>query len=485
MNEVDHPEEYEKVSADGTSPIPQPLTLASDPPHRGSQSLPGAPSRVTQVKADIAKICLEKYFKDFFADDKAYRTRRSRFQKEISKNSENIEEKKKEFAEKEMIFKRNKRRTVRPEQFEKIKIIGRGAFGEVWLVRDKEDKQIYAMKVLKKKDLVTKGQILNTLIEKDFLSQNENPWSVQLYFAFQDQKRLYLVMEYLPGGDIMKLLMNRGVLTETETKFLIAETLLAIHIVHEQGFIHRDIKPDNLLLSSTGHVRLTDFGLSTKIDRYSDPLVRLIDELTDAFTDTYQSSPLSSPISEGRHHRKAVCSAVGTPDYIAPEVLLKREYNGSVDYWSLGAIMYEMLYGFPPFQADSQRQTALKIVHCRDSLCFPSIPVVSSEAISLIKGLLTHADERLTFEQIKAHPFFTGIDWDTIGEQPSPCVPVIRGPLDTSNFDEFEPEPEEEEAQTAEEKEAEGIANIAFMGFGFNKKARASSLLNFERPKLN
>ncbi|OHS93020.1 Serine/threonine-protein kinase 38-like protein [Tritrichomonas foetus] len=451
-------------------------------------------SRASKIKSDITKLLLEQHFQEVFRETNESKRRHRDFKEKLKQGDFSRHEQKKiesEFNKGEVNAKRVKRRNLKIDQFEKLKLVGRGAFGDVYVVRDKEDNQVYAMKILYKSELIAKGQILNTLAERDFLTQSNNPWSVQLIFSFQDQKRLYLVMEYLPGGDLMNLLIKRGTLTETETKFFIAETMMAIHCVHNTGFIHRDIKPDNLLLTKEGHIRLTDFGLSTKTDRYSDPLIALIDELTDVVKngennygenndgDNFNRNgnsegDNSSHSYREKKRREQVCSTVGTPDYIAPEVLLKKPYSYSVDFWSLGAIMYEMLFGSPPFLDDTPRGTALRIVRWRQTLTFPDEPPVSADAIDLIRKLLCGSDERIDFERIKVHPFFTGIDWDNLQNMQSPCVPQVKSEIDTSNFDDFEPR-EEDEMDEMDDPDAKDIANLAFMGFRFNKKAQKSA----------
>lgn len=431
------------------------------------------PSRATQVKSDITKLFLEQHFQNVFKESTECKLRHRQFKEKLQQSDISKKEKKtleSQFAKGESNIKRIKRRNLRADQFEKIKLIGRGAFGDVYVVRDKEDGQIYAMKILKKTELIKKGQIINTLAERDFLTQANNPWSVQLYYSFIDSKNLYLVMEYLNGGDLMNLLIKRGILTETETRFFIAETLLAIDCVHKTGFIHRDIKPDNLLLTSDGHIRLTDFGLSTKLDRYSDPLVQLVDELTDVMQE--KDAILSNePYVRAKKRRDQVCSTVGTPDYIAPEVLLKQPYTISVDFWSLGAIMYEMLFGSPPFLSDTNRGTALRIIRWNETLTFPSVPPVSDDAIDLISKLLCSSDERLDFEGIKNHRFFEGIDWDNIIHSKSPCIPNVKSKEDTSNFDDFDEQEVNDSDNSDNNNDDEEIANVAFMGFQFNKKA--------------
>ncbi|OHT11055.1 AGC family protein kinase [Tritrichomonas foetus] len=440
-----------------------------------SSPMPKA-SRATQVKSDITKHFLEQHFQKVLRESSESKLRHQSFKDQLENSSFSTNEKEvmqNEFNEKESNIKRVKRRYLKQSQFTKIKLIGRGAFGDVWLVRDKEDNQIYAMKIMKKRVLVAKNQILNTLAERDFLTQCENPWSVKLFYSFADVRNLYLVMEFLPGGDLMNLLIKRGFLSEKETRFIIAETLMAIHHVHKTGFIHRDIKPDNLLLSKDGHIRLTDFGLSTKLDRYSDPLVKLIDELTDVLGQK-DSLKTAKPV-KSKKRRDKICSTVGTPDYIAPEVLLKLPYTTSVDFWSVGAIMYECLFGAPPFMSDTLRGTALRIVKFRETLQFPSDPPVSNDAVDFIKCLLTDHINRLDFDGIKKHRFFKGIQWDKLHDMPSPCVPEVNGELDTSNFDEFEVLDDDDVNEKNQiETEDDEIANLAFMGFQYNKRAEVA-----------
>jgi serine/threonine protein kinase len=448
--------------ANPVSPVSKALT--------GFES-PGSVSRASQVKSEIAKHFLEQHFQAVLKEKSESQQRRREFRAKLEE--QNISEEEQEslqtqFLRDEDNRKRFKRRSLRPEQFCKLKLIGRGAFGEVWLVRDKGDGQVYAMKVLKKAELFAKNQIVNTLAERDFLTQSDNPWSVQLFYSFADAKNLYLVMEFLPGGDMMNLLIKRGILTESETKFFIAETLLAIHYVHLTGFIHRDIKPDNLLLTRSGHIRLTDFGLSTKTERYSDPLIQLIDELSHAESRAETKSP---PVTREFKRRDQINSTVGTPDYIAPEVLMKQPYTQSVDFWSLGTIMYEMLFGCPPFLSSTPRATALNIVQWSRTLAFPETGV-SPDAVDLLRKLMCGPKERLDFEGIKEHPFFSGIDWDNIQKMESPCILSVKDDEDTSNFDEFEPredEPEDEEPGKGH------IANLAFLGFQYNKRAHEGS----------
>ena len=428
------------------------------------------PSKETKIKSKFAKHFLEKHFTNLLLENKELHNRHQEFKEKISQIPENLRnEYQNEFSENEILILRNKRKNLRSEQFEKIKLIGKGAYGEVYLVKNKEDNNIYAMKILKKSFLISKNQILNTLTEMDFLTQKNNPWAVKLYYSFQDTINLYLVMEFIQGGDLMNLLIKKGILTIEETRFIIAETLLAINHVHKTGYIHRDIKPDNLLITKNGHIRLTDFGLSAKTDRYSDPLVHLIDELTEILNNNnFNNYPILSKSINNKNKRNLINSTVGTPDYIAPEVFLKQSYDFSVDYWSLGAIMYEMLFGFPPFLSDTPYQTGLKIIKWKEWLSFNNNNNISLDAIDLISNLLCDKKNRFNFNQIINHKFFININFNNLSNLISPIIPKIFNDLDTQNFEEFENNIEEDQ----EDIKINDIANVAFIGFKFNSKAK-------------
>jgi serine/threonine kinase 38 len=289
--------------------------------------------------------------------------------------------------------------------------------------------------------------------ERNLLAEVNNPSIVKLFYSFQDEEFLYLVMEYLPGGDMMTLLMRRDTLTEDETRFYIAETVVALETIHRHNFIHRDIKPDNLLLSRDGHMKLSDFGLCKPIDPGKlPPLPHIIEEAIGLGADdggdagAGASPPRECNQADVRAHwqqnrRQLAFSTVGTPDYIAPEVLLKRGYGLECDWWSTGAIMYEMLVGYPPFYSDEPMSTCRKIVHWRQHLRFPPEVAISPEARDLISRLLCEVETRLGTNgasEIKAHPFFAGVRWESLYDTPPPHTPEVDGELDTRNFEHFE-----------------------------------------------
>jgi serine/threonine kinase 38 len=211
--------------------------------------------------------------------------------------------------------------------FEMLTIIGRGAFGEVRLVRKRDTGKIYAMKKLRKVDMVKKDQVAHVIAERDVLSQTRHDRVVKLYFSFQDVGYLYLIMEYLQGGDIMTLLMRRDVLTEAETRFYIAETALALESVHDLNYVHRDIKPDNIIIDNEGHIKLSDFGLC----RSFEPTFLTPTEAEQVHGGGVSAPPIGGgddekekQLSWRRSKREKLFSTVGTPDYIAPEILMKK-----------------------------------------------------------------------------------------------------------------------------------------------------------------
>uniref|UniRef100_A0A8C5F5I7 non-specific serine/threonine protein kinase n=1 Tax=Gadus morhua TaxID=8049 RepID=A0A8C5F5I7_GADMO len=302
---------------------------------------------------------------------------------------------------------------VKLEDFDRVKLIGRGAYGEVQLVRHKASQKVYAMKQLSKFEMIKRSDSAFFWEERDIMAFSDSPWVVQLCCAFQDDQHLYMVMEFMPGGDLVTLTLNYD-LPEKWVRFYTAEVVLALDAIHTMGFIHRDVKPDNMLLDQHGHLKLADFGTCMRMD--STGMVRC---------DT----------------------AVGTPDYISPEVLQSEGgqgyYGRECDWWSVGVVIYEMLVGETPFYAESLVGTYGKIMDHKNSLRFPEDVEMSRDVRDLINLFLTEREVRLgrsTVDEIQRHPFFKNDQWtfDTIRQTVAPVVPELSSDIDTSNFDDIE-----------------------------------------------
>lgn len=330
---------------------------------------------------------------------------------------------------------------MKPDDFNVLKTIGRGAFGEVQLVRHKSTQQVYAMKLLSKFEMIKRSDSAFYWEERFIMANAASEWIVRLHHAFQDSKYLYILMDYMPGGDLVNLMTNYDV-PERWAKFYTAEVVLAVDAIHQMGFVHRDVKPDNMLIDKNGHLKLADFGTCMKMG--PDGLVR-------------------SDI------------AVGTPDYISPEVLKSQSgqgcYGRECDWWSVGVLLYEMLVGDPPFYADSLVGTYSKIMEHSKSLTFPSDIEISEDAKHLICSFLRDRTERLGrtgVDEIKAHNFFKNDQWtfDNIRDSVPPVVPELAGDDDTSNFDEVEKEDTPEENFPIPKLFAGN--NLPFIGFTYS-----------------
>lgn len=215
-----------------------------------------------------------------------------------------------------------------------------------------------------------------------------NRWVVNLYFSFQDATYLYLIMEYVPGGDMMTMLIKEDTFPEDWTQFYIAETMLAINSIHQLNYIHRDIKPDNLLIDRDGHIKLSDFGLCTGLqtNRLKSLYAKLQNQSKELQQADKEQKSRKERLEEWKKKRKVFAySTVGTPDYIAPEVFMQRGYGKECDWWSVGVIMFEMLVGYPPFCSETPTETYRKIMNFKETLQFPDDAVVSDEARDLIE----------------------------------------------------------------------------------------------------
>ncbi|KFP80389.1 Ribosomal protein S6 kinase alpha-3, partial [Apaloderma vittatum] len=294
-----------------------------------------------------------------------------------------------------------------PSQFELLKVLGQGSFGKVFLVKKisgSDARQLYAMKVLKKATLKVRDRV-RTKMERDILVEVNHPFIVKLHYAFQTEGKLYLILDFLRGGDLFTRLSKEVMFTEEDVKFYLAELALALDHLHSLGIIYRDLKPENILLDEEGHIKLTDFGLS----------------------------------KESIDHEKKAYSFCGTVEYMAPEVVNRRGHTQSADWWSFGVLMFEMLTGTLPFQGKDRKETMTMILKAK--LGMPQF--LSPEAQSLLRMLFKrNPANRLGagpdgVEEIKRHAFFSKVDWNKLyrREIHPPFKPATGRPEDTFYFD--------------------------------------------------
>ncbi|TFK44419.1 kinase-like domain-containing protein [Crucibulum laeve] len=494
-----HPEVQE---ADEQDILPENKDLSPPTPARTI-----VPSLATLEKAVAARIYFENLYFPLFRHPPSREQRRLAMEKDMTEMQLSPAQKdilRARWRQNETDYLRERRQRVDVSAFVKLKTIGHGAFGVVSLVREKSSGSLYAMKQLRKVDMLRKGQEGHVRAERDILksaSLVHTPggaeWIVRLFYSFQDRDHLYLVLEYMGGGDLLNLLIERDVFEEDFTRFYVAEMVLAIESCHKHGFIHRDIKPDNFLFDPEGHIKLSDFGLATDLhwahdtSYYEQQRLQLLHkhgiDLDDSngIADgkkTKRMDPKQVELLMGggegqggiftwreKNRRKLAYSVCGTNSYMSPEVIRGHGYSYSCDWWSLGVIMFECLYGFPPFVSNSRHVTRQKILNWKQSLRFPSRPRVSHEAVNLMQQLLCEPEDRLgsqssasvsrpnsvvvqarqsAFVQlggmsrsvdgaefIKAHSWFKGIDWHGIHRYQAPYRPELQSPEDTRHFD--------------------------------------------------
>jgi len=457
----------------------------------------------SKEKAELTKAFLEEKYMTMKQERLEKQTRRLLLEERMASlglTEEQKEELRSDLRRLEIREMRQMRKRLTTDAFIPLKIIGKGSFGQVRLVKKKDNGHIYAMKTMVKHLMVKRKQVSHVRAERDILAEREKfqkqidfgthlrnksakrkmksrNWLVDLFFSFQDEHNLYLVMEFIPGGDLMSLLIKENILTEEATLFYAAEACLAIEAVHALGYIHRDLKPDNLLLDERGHLKLSDLGLCKKIDRTEN----IVNDQVSMFEHageinqqdaTQQSNQIENtpPKSKGHRQRSLAYSTVGTPDYIAPEVLCQKGYGKECDWWSLGVILFECLCGYPPFYAKLPVETCRKVLNWRTTLSFPKeyVEKLSPASINFVRRLICDPSVRLGSingaADVKSHPWLKDVDFDTIHEQQAPhtsemCTnivalkeklqkldvkdPVFEDTIHTitCNFDDFPDEP--------------------------------------------
>ena len=337
--------------------------------------------------------------------------------------------------------------------FEKLKVLGKGSFGEVLLVKLKANNKYYAMKILIKKQVKLRHQEVHTKAERDLMVRINCPFIVNIKFAFQDNLKLYIITEFMQGGEMFFHLHKEKRFSNDKTRFYVIEMVLAIEFLHKNKMLYRDLKPENIMVDASGHIKLTDFGLSKMVKKHKDK----------AFT---------------------IC---GTPQYLAPEILSDDGYDGSVDWWSLGCVMYEMLVGKAPFRIPKGSYLSADLY--KKKITLPEF--VTSEAKDLISQLLVpNPKKRLGYgldgaKKIKEHPYFEGINWEDAWNrklQP-PFVPQLRGETDLQYFDKMFTDEKIEGSKVSEVPSS--IANSEYKGFTFVTDSVSNELMEMKKADQN
>jgi len=333
-------------------------------------------------------------------------------------------------------YKTSSSKKVSLEDFALLKVLGKGSFGKVLLVEKMDTGLLYAMKVLKKDVIIQRKQKVHMRAEREILETVDSPFILGLHYAFQTNDKLYLVMDFMSGGELFFHLRREKKFLESKTRFYAAEIILALEHLHSVGIIYRDLKPENILIGADGHIKIADFGLS----------------------------------KQGIEEGAKTYTFCGTPEYLAPEILQAKGHDKAVDYWSLGALIYEMLTGAPPFYSRDKQQMFRNILEKPLEIK----PYFSAEAGSLLSSLLVvDPNKRLAnVTELKAHPFFKGFDWEKAVkcQVKPPFIPKTSNDKDLKYFDKMFTEASVDETPSHGQmkgKSVESSYGYTFHGFTY------------------
>ncbi|KAF9920232.1 serine/threonine protein kinase, AGC [Linnemannia zychae] len=325
---------------------------------------------------------------------------------------------------------------VTPGSFVKIRLLGKGDVGKVYLVRQKDTERLYAMKVLSKKEMIRRNKIKRAFAEQEILATSNHPFIVTLYHSFQSEEYLYLCMEYCMGGEFFRALQMRPGkhLLEEDAKFYAAEVIAALEYLHLMGFIYRDLKPENILLHQTGHIMLTDFDLSKQSSPAGEPSI-----VKNALPSMPPAIDTKSCIAHLRTN-----SFVGTEEYIAPEVIKGHGHTSAVDWWTLGILIYEMLFSSTPFKGRDRNATFQAILEKEVTFPVPNdqqpnVQTITPACKAVIRELLIKDDQarlgsNAGASDVKAHAFFKNTNWALLRHLTPPIIPQQSYGADAVNF---------------------------------------------------
>ncbi|GEQ69039.1 hypothetical protein JCM33374_g2710 [Metschnikowia sp. JCM 33374] len=475
-----------------------------------------------QAKANLAKTkrltsVAQLYFLDYYCDMFDYviqRQERGRMVEnrlltdpQYSGNTQRQQLEWRNYVGRERAFLRKRRLKPKHRDFEMITQVGQGGYGQVFLARKKDTREVCALKILNKKLLVKLDETRHVLTERDILTNTRSEWLVKLLYAFQDPEKVYLAMEFVPGGDFRTLLNNTGYLVPPHARFYIGEMFAAVNSLHDLGFTHRDLKPENFLIDSKGHIKLTDFGLAAGTvsnDRIESMRVKLanLQEIENYQVPSKMMYERQQLFRQSQGHHNLANSIVGSPDYMALEVLEGKNYNFTIDYWSLGCMLFEALCGYPPFSGSKQDETYYNLKNWKTALRRPQTRdgryVFSDRTWQLIIRLIASPSNRLrNFKQVQAQPYFSDVnDWDNLRQRAPPFTPQLDNEEDAGYFDDFEDEEsmmkykdvfarQEQNETLLESTQANGRrpVNNNFIGFTFKHKSNPNN--KFQNGEIN
>lgn len=479
------PSKLNQPSSFNTSPL--------RPRHRdGSKALSIKHKRMVNV--------CQMYFLDYYCDYFDYViTRRERTRTVLNNinRSQNPEMEWRAYVNNETSMLRKRRLKPKNKDFEIITQIGQGGYGQVYLSRKKDSKEICALKVISKSMIVRMNETEHLLTEREILAASRSDWLVKLLYSFQDTSSVYLGMEFVPGGDFRTLLSNCHTLAPPHCRFYLAEMFAALNDLHKTGFIHRDLKPENFLIDSKGHLKLTDFGLAcgTIADERIHSMKLKLEKIGDVFGKPRKERTLLERRKMYQQLRETDLnyskSVVGSPDYMAIDIVKGYAYDKTVDYWSLGCILFECLCGFSPFSGESTEETYANLKNWKSYFVRPKNSdgtyVFSDRTWDLLSRLIADSPNRLkTFEHVKRTNYFSGVDFDNLRNKSPPFIPSLDSDLDAGYFDDFEDEGDMAKYAEVFNKQAhvEKLASQSnvkppnFIGFTFKHKGQLNNIRN-------
>ncbi|CAI4476394.1 CEQ_1a_G0019650.mRNA.1.CDS.1 [Saccharomyces cerevisiae] len=447
---------YKDTSNMDIDEVSQPdMDVSNSPKKLPSKFYERATSNKTQRVVSVCKMYFLEYYCDMFDYVISRRQRTKQVLEYLQQQSQlpnsnqiKLNEEWSSYLQREHQVLRKRRLKPKNRDFEMITQVGQGGYGQVYLARKKDTKEVCALKILNKKLLFKLNETKHVLTERDILTTTRSEWLVKLLYAFQDLQSLYLAMEFVPGGDFRTLLINTRCLKSGHARFYISEMFCAVNALHDLGYTHRDLKPENFLIDAKGHIKLTDFGLAAgtisneRIESMKIRLEKIKDLEFPAFTEKSIEDRRKMYNQLREKEINYANSMVGSPDYMALEVLEGKKYDFTVDYWSLGCMLFESLVGYTPFSGSSTNETYDNLRRWKQTLRRPrqsdGRAAFSDRTWDLITRLIADPINRLrSFEHVKRMSYFADINFSTLRSMIPPFTPQLDSETDAGYFDDF------------------------------------------------